>query len=159
MPSKPTQATKPTIIVCLDTSRNSSSALLCACHLAKKSDFAVQILVVIESAKSLPFVSKVVGKDRRATVEKELRKLIDHTCKETGIVPAISIREGDVVREISLEIKANPDCVMMVLGQSYNYQSDSNVLSKLSAQIGGKIKVPLLIVPDNLKSEYLEKLF
>ena len=119
----------------------------------------MQILVVIESAKSLPFVSKVVGKDRRATVEKELRKLIDHTCKEIGIVPAISIREGDVVREISLEIKANPDCVMMVLGQSYNYQSDSNVLSKLSAQIGGKIKVPLLIVPDNLKSEYLEKLF
>ena len=38
---------KPTIIVCLETARNSDLSLLYACHLAKKSNFAVQILVVI----------------------------------------------------------------------------------------------------------------
>ena len=150
--------TKSTIIVCLDTSRNSDLSLLYACHLAKKSDFAVQILVVIESAQSLLFVSKAVGKDRRAAVEKQLKKLIENTHKETGIVPVISIREGDVVREVSAEVKANPNCIMLVFGKSY-YQSDNSVLPKLSAQIGGKIKVPMVIVPDNLGGEYLKKLF
>ncbi|MES2676786.1 MAG: universal stress protein [Pseudomonadota bacterium] len=151
--------TKPTIIVCLDSARNSDLSLLYACHLAKKSDFAVQILVVIESAKSLLFVSKAIGKERRTAVEKQLKKLIEHTHQETGIIPIISIREGDVVREISAEVKANPNCIMLVFGKSYNYQSDNNVLPKLSAQIGSKIKVPVVIVPDNLGSEYLKKLF
>ena len=150
---------KPTIIVCLETARNSDLSLLYACHLAKKSNFAVQILVVIESAKSLLLVSKAVGKDRRSEVKKQLKKLIEHAQRETDIVPAISIREGEVTREIAAEVKENPNCIMLVFGKSYNCQSYNNVFPKLSAQIGNKIKVPVVIVPDNLGEEYLKKLF
>jgi len=149
---------KPTIIVCLDLVRNSDTALFYACHLAKKSNFAVQILVIIESAKSLLFVSKAVNKDRRVIVEKQLKKLIDNIHAKIGIVPAISIRDGEVVTEIFSELKANKNCVMLVFEQSYKFQTD-NTLPKLSLQIGNKIKVPLVIVPDNLSDEFIEKLF
>ena len=147
---------KSTIIVCLDTSRNSDVALRYAAHIAAKSGFAVQILVVIESAKSLLFVSKAVIKDRRSEVEKQLKKLISNVFKDTNIVPVVSIREGEVVREIATEVKSMPSCVMLLFGKSYDGQSDNNVLPKLSAQIGNKIKVPVVIVPDNMSAEYLK---
>ncbi|MFT5702829.1 MAG: nucleotide-binding universal stress UspA family protein [Rickettsiales bacterium] len=149
----------PTILVCVDTTNNSEGTLLYACHIAKKSDFTVQILVVIESAKSLLFVSKEIGKNRRLDVEKKLEKLLANIQEKTGIIPSISVREGEVVREIIAEIKDNSNCVMMVFGKSYNAHSDNKVLPKLSAQIGDKIKVPVLIVPDNLGDDYIKKLF
>ncbi len=151
--------TKPTIVVCLDTSSNSSIVLQYACHIAKKSNFALQILAVMDTAsKGLLFASRTIEKEKRSQIEKKLKKLIDITSKETGITPTISIREGEVVREISREIKATPTAIMLILGKSYSSQSDNNVLPKLSAQIGSKIQVPVLIVPENLGEENIKKL-
>ena len=151
---------KPTIVVRLDTSSNSTIVLLYACHIAQKSCFAVQILAVMDApAKGLLFASKMMEKDKRIQIERKLKKIIESTSKETGIVPTISIREGDVVREIAAEIKSIPEAIMLILGKSYSHQSDNNVLPKLSSQIGSKIKVPVLIVPENLGTENIEKLF
>jgi K+-sensing histidine kinase KdpD len=150
---------KPAIIVCLDTSNNSTTVLHYACQIAKKSGFVVQIVVVIESSKGLLFASKTIEKEKRMQVEKKLKKLIDIVAKETGIMPTISIREGDVVREIAKEIKASEAAVMLVLGKSYNAQSDNNVLPKLTAQIGNKIQIPVVIVPENLDEQYVSQLF
>jgi nucleotide-binding universal stress UspA family protein len=149
----------PTIIVCLDNSNASNVALRYACYKAKRTGFAVQILAVMESSyKNLLFVSKVVGKDKRMEIEKHLNKVIDEIYKETGVMPSISIREGDTVTEIIKEIKATPSCTLLVLGKSYNSASDNTVLPKISTQIGNKIKVPITIVPENLSKEYLKKL-
>jgi nucleotide-binding universal stress UspA family protein len=151
--------TKPTIVVCLDTSSNSSIVLQYACQIARQSNFAVQILAVMDSSsKGLLFASRTIEKDKRLQIEKKLKKLIDITTKDTGIIPIISIREGEVVREIAREIKANPTAIMLILGKSYSSQSDNNVLPKLSAQIGSKIQVPVLIVPENLGEEAIKNL-
>ncbi len=155
MPSQ----SKPTIIVCLDASSNSNIVLLYACQIAKKSNFALQILAVMDSpTKGLLFASKTMEKDKRVQIERKLKKLIEASTKGTGIIPTISIREGDVVREIAAEIKSTPDAIMLILGKSYSRQSDSNVLPKLSAQIGNKIQLPVLVVPENLGVENIEKL-
>ena len=148
---------KPTILVCLDVKRNSKSALLYACHLAKKSDFAVEILVVTESAKSMLFVAKTVEKNLRREVEKKLKKFTDLVTEQTGTMPAVSIREGDIVAEIEKELKATNNCLMLVFGKSH-YHSGNDVLPKLSSHIGTKVNVPVVIVPDDLDEKYLEKL-
>lgn len=151
--------TKPTIVVCLDTSSSSNIVLQYAYQIARKSNFGLQILVVMDSAtKGLLFASRTIEKEKRSQIEKKLKKLIDTTTKDSGIVPVISIREGDIVREIAKEIKATPTAIMLILGKSYNSQSDNNVLPKLSAQIGSKIQIPVLIVPENLGEENIKKL-
>jgi nucleotide-binding universal stress UspA family protein len=143
---------KPTIVVCLDTPNNSSNiVLLYACHIAKKANFDVKILAVIDApTKNLLFSSKMMEKDKRTQTKKALEKLVETTTKETNIIPTISIREGDVVREIAAEIKSIPETIMLILGKSYSNKSDNNVLPKLSSKIGNKIKVPVLIVPEDL---------
>ena len=149
----------PTIITCIDTTNASIVTLRYACYKAKKSGFAVQILAVMEAShKNLIFGSKAMANDKRKQLEKHLKKLIDEVCAETGITPSISVREGDITTEIVREIKATPNCTMLVFGKSHNSLSDNTVLPKIAKHIGNKIKVPVTIVPENLSEEYLKKL-
>jgi K+-sensing histidine kinase KdpD len=149
----------PTVLVCIDTSNASESALRYACHKAKIKGFAVQILAVMEAShKNLLFGAKAIGNEKRQLLEKHLQKLIETVCKETGIIPSISVREGDIATEIIREIKATASCAMLIFGKSNNAQSDNTVLPKIVQKIGNKISVPVTIVPQNLSSEFLANL-
>lgn len=149
----------PTVLVCIDTSNASESALRYACHKAKIKGFAVQILAVMEAShKNLLFGAKAIGNEKRQLLEKHLQKLIETVCKETGIIPSISVREGDIVTEIIREIKATASCAMLIFGKSNNAQSDNTVLPKIVQKIGNKISVPVTIVPQNLSNEFLANL-
>ena len=156
--NKKTSST-PTIIVCVDTTNASEITLRYACYKAKLTGFAVQVLAVIENShKNLLFGAKAIGNEKRQQLEKYITKLTESTYKETNIMPAISIREGDITTEIIREIKATPNCAMLVFGKSYNSLSDNTVLPKIAQKIGNRIRVPVTIVPENLSEEFLKKL-
>jgi len=141
----------PTILVCIDTTNASVVSLRYACLKAKRLGFTVQILSVLEpSHKNLLFGSHTIGKEKRTQLEKYLKKLIDEVYKETHYMPVVSIREGDIANEIIREVRANPSCVMVVLGKSHNSKSDNTVLPKMAQKIGTKIHVPIMIVPENI---------
>jgi len=149
----------PTIVVCVDTSNASEVTLRYACYKAKLTGFTLQILTVMEAShKNLLFGSKAIGHDKRTQLEKHLHKLISSINHESGLIPTISIREGDIVTEIVREIKSIPDCAMLILGKSRNSLSDNTVLPKIAQKIGDKIRVPVMIVPENLSEEFLKKI-
>lgn len=149
----------PVIIACVDITNTSSRALKYACLKAKKMNFAVTILAVMEdSHKNLMFGSRAIAQDKRKQLEKNLIKLTEEIYNSTGITPAISVREGEIMNEILKEIKDTPRCAMLVLGKSQNALSDNSLLPKVAKKIGNKIKVPVTIVPENLSDEFLEKL-
>lgn len=148
-----------TIVVCIDTTNASETALRYACYKAKTRNFSVKILAVMEAShKNLLFGSRAIGNEKRKHLDSHLKKLITSTCKETGITPTVSVREGDIVTEIVREIKSTPNCAMLVFGKSHNSQSDNTVLPNISGRIGSKIHVPVTIVPENLSDEFLAKL-
>jgi K+-sensing histidine kinase KdpD len=155
-----TEASKtPVIVVCIDTSNASEIVLRYACYKARLGKFAVQILSVVEAShKNLLFGAKAIENEKRQELENSLRKLVDRVCGETGIMPSISIREGDITTEITRELKFTPNCVMLILGKSSNSLSDNTVLPKVAKKIGNKIQVPVVIVPQNLDDEFLKKL-
>ncbi len=149
----------PTIIVCIDTGNSAGIALRYACHKAKTSNLTVSILSVMENShKNLLFGSRAIGYEKRQELEKALKKLIDIAQNETGVIPAVSIREGDIASEIIREVKSNPNCSMLVFGKSYNSMSDNTVLPKIMQKVGRKIRVPIVVVPENLDEELLKKL-
>lgn len=149
----------PIIIACVDITNASNRALRYACLKAKKMNFAVTILAVMEvSHKNLMFGSRAIAQDKRKQLEKNLKKLTDSIHDGLGIMPAISVREGEIMTEIIQEVKATPNCAMLVLGKSQNAMSDNSLLPKVAQKIGNKIKVPVTIVPENLSDEFLEKL-
>lgn len=147
------------IVVCIDTSNASETALRYACYKAKDAGFSVQILAVLEASfKNLPFGARAIGNEKRKQIEERINKLIDTVCKETSITPAISIREGDISTEIVRELKNSADACMIVFGKSHNSQSDNTVLPKIVGKIGSKIHVPVTIVPENMSLELLKSL-
>jgi len=149
----------PTIVVCIDTTNASELALRYACYKARAKGFAVQILAVMEAShKNLIFGAKAIGNEKRQQLENHLRKLIEKTYKETGVIPSVSVREGDIVTEIIREIKAVPHCAMLIFGKSHNAMSDNVVLPKIAQKIGNKINVPVTIVPETLSDDFLCKL-
>jgi K+-sensing histidine kinase KdpD len=149
----------PTIIVCIDATNASEITLRYACYKAKLTGFTVQVLAVIENShKNLLFGAKAIGNEKRQQLEKYIKKLTESTYKETSIMPAISIREGEITTEIIREIKTTPNCAMLIFGKSYNSLSDNTVLPKIAQKIGNKIRVPITIVPENLGEDFLKKL-
>ncbi len=147
------------IVVCIDTSNASETALRYACYKAKNAGFSVQILAVLEASfKNLPFGARAIGNEKRRQIEQRISKLVDTVCKETSITPAISIREGDISTEIVRELKNSADARMIVFGKSQNSQSDNTVLPKIVGKIGSKINVPVTIVPVNMSLELLKSL-
>lgn len=150
----------PTIIACIDTTEASLTTLRYACHKAKKSGFAVQILSVMEAShKNMLFGAKAITQDKRQTLEKHLKKIINEVYQETDVMPSVSIREGDISTEIIREIKSTPNCAMLIFGKSHNSLSDNIVLPKISRKIGKKIIVPITIVPENLSEDYFKNFF
>ena len=146
----------PTIVVCIDTTKASQAALKYACYKAKLLKFNIHILAVMEgSYKNFLFASKAMVNDKRNQLEKHLQKLIKNTCDEFNLVPAISIKEGDIFTEITRELKFVPTCRLLIFGKSINSQSDNTVLPKIIGRIGNKIKVPVTIVPENIDEELM----
>jgi len=144
----------PTILVCIDTTNASVVTLRYACLKAKKLGFAVQILSVMESShKNLLFGSQIIGQEKRKQLEKYLQTLINDVQRDISLLPVVSIREGDIATEILKEIKSMPSCMMLVFGKSHNSKSDNTVLPRIAQKIGTKIRIPIVIVPENLDEE------
>jgi K+-sensing histidine kinase KdpD len=149
----------PTILVCIDGANGSTVTLRYACHKAKRGNFAVRILAVIEAShRNLLFGSRAIGHDKRKQLENHLKKIIEQSSNETGITPTVSIREGDIVSEIIREVRSVANCTMLIFGKSYNSLSDNNVLPKIAHKIGNKIRIPIAIVPENLDDDFFERL-
>lgn len=150
----------PTIIVCIDASNVSECSLLYACHLAKKNQFNVKILSVVEqSHQNLLFGAKAIGNEKRQFVEKKLAKLLKKAFDETKIMPFISVREGEIVREIKKELQMTPLCPMIIFGKSDNSRSDNVILPKVAQKLGNnKIKVPITIIPSQLPESFYKDL-
>ncbi len=147
----------PTIIVCVDTANESELIIRYACYKAKITGFELRVLAVMENShKNLLFGSKAIEQEKRGNIEKHLKKLVSSINKDSGIIPSISIREGEIVSEITKEIKNTPKCAMIIFGKSNNSMSDNTVLPKISKRVGGRIQVPVLIVPENLSEELLK---
>jgi nucleotide-binding universal stress UspA family protein len=150
---------QPTIIACVDISNASNMALQYACQKAKKLDFILKILIVMEAShKNLMFGSRIIAQDKRKNFEEKSKKLVAEIEKKIKITPIISLREGDIMNEIIQEVKNTADCAMLVLGKSQNTMSDNSLLPKIVQKISNKIKVPVTIVPENLSADFLQKL-
>ena len=145
---------KPLIILCIDTNNLSKNIIKYALNQAKKMNCNLSILTIIESSnKNLIFGAKALYNQQRSQIEQELKKIVSEM-NEEEIIPIISIREGEVLKEIISEIQENANCKKLLLSKSKNIKSDNSLLPKLINQIGDKIKIPVSIIPQSLSEDF-----
>jgi len=98
----------------------------------------------------LLFGSEMIGSQKHLQMDKYMKKIIDNICKKHDITPIVSIREGDIISEITNEVKTIADCKMIIFGKSQKSKSDNTVLPKIVGRIGDKINAPVFIIPENI---------
>ncbi|MFM7702135.1 MAG: universal stress protein [Alphaproteobacteria bacterium] len=145
-----------TIIVCLDLSNNAEKILHQAIKIVQKNQAKLHILAVIEgSHKNLLFGSLAISNQKHLQIQKHLKKLIDNVCATNNIMPTMSVREGEIVEEITKEVKAFNDCKLLIFGKSEKSQSDNVVLPKIVGKIGNKIMAPVMVIPYNIAEDFM----
>jgi hypothetical protein len=138
------------IIVCIDINKASENALKFGSYLAKKNNLNLHILAVIEgSHKNLLFGSEAISSQKLNQIKKHINKLIENICVVQNIIPNVTIKEGDVIAEITKQVNQIGDCKMIIFGKSQNKESDNIVLPKIVGKIGLKIQSPVIIIPEN----------
>ena len=145
---------KPLIILCIDTNNLSKNIIKYSFNQAKKMNCNILLLTIIESSnKNLIFGANALRNQQRNQIEKDLKNIVDEM-NEEDIIPIISIREGEILKEIIVEIQESKNCKKLLLSKSRNIKSDNSLLPKLINQIGNKIKIPISIIPECLTDDF-----
>ena len=147
-------------LVCVDSRAESHAALKLACLRAKVRGSGVQMLHVIppNDAQSLFGVADRMRAEQHDEAQLLMQELAAQAYRESGVLPAIQIREGQVGEEIIATVLENPDISMVVLGIAQQSAGRGKLASWLSSQLGGKLLIPLLMVPGNLTDQQLAAL-
>ncbi len=158
MPQK--QKQKPLYLVCVNEKEHSRTALKYACAKAKARSGAVAMLYVVEPVdyNTIFSVADVIRDERRAEAQALLETFAEVAMERH--IPAQSwVRDGMIAEEICACLKEHPEITMLLLGVAADGSSNKGgVLTSLTAMLGHRYHIPLLLVPGNLTDAQIEEL-
>lgn len=148
----------PKFLVCVDDKDHSRVALRFACAKAQKVGAKVECIYVIEPADFNTFlaVAETIEVQKREQAEAMLAKLAEEVVAWCGNTPSLMIKQGTISEEIIGALEEDSDINMLVLGAAPDGSSAKNrILTTITAQMGAKIHIPLLIVPGDLTDKQI----
>ena len=150
----------PKYLVCIDGREESRTALRLACMKARARGSAVGMLHVITPAdfQTLGAIADRMREERHREGEQLLQKLADEAATRYGIAPTMVLREGQTGDEILTAVLEDPDINMIVIGVAQASNTRGKLAAWLASQLGGKLLIPLMMVPGNLTDQQLESL-
>lgn len=133
-----------------DESEEFQMALKKASAMANQNRGHVAILYVMEEQDFLHWgmVEKRISSDLRAGAEKRVWEIASRLYEMSGQRPAIYIREGKTREAILSVLDSDPLIKMLVLGAGT--QSSNPLVSFFTGKGLASLRVPLLVVPDNI---------
>lgn len=153
------QPTSRKYLVCVTDNDESRVALKMSCIKAKHHGGKVTVVHVTPPVDmQTPFnVAERFKEEQRAEAQKFIQAMCDAAFALTGIMPAIDIRDGKIGDEIVNAAMSDGDYILMVLGFSEN-SGQGDLIQWLSAQMGKKLLIPIMIVPGNLTDQQMQNI-
>ena len=146
-------------LVVIDDSPESGIALRFAARRAVKTGGAVEILSIIPPQEFIAFggVQATIEEEARLHAERLVAAAAGTLIEESGLKPAILVREGDGPRIIRDLIAANPDIAALVLGAAAS-GAPGALVSHFAGTDAGALPVPVMIIPGSLDREAIDRL-
>ena len=146
-------------LVVIDDSPEAEIALRFAARRAVKTGGGVEILTLIPPQEFIAFGGV------QATIEEEALQHADGLVAaaagtlvaESGLKPAITVRQGDGPRIIREIIAANPDIAALVLGAAAG-GAPGKLVAHFTGTDAGALPVPVMIIPGSLTREAIDRL-
>lgn len=142
----------------VDSTPECQSALRFAARRAANTGGGVVMVYVIQPQDFLNWagVADVMARERQAEAEARLASLADEVRAIAGIMPELSVREGDPVEEVLSAIREDSEIGVLVLGAASSGQGPGPLVSQLVAKRGGSMPVPVTVVPGAMEPAQLD---
>jgi nucleotide-binding universal stress UspA family protein len=135
-------------------------ALRFACRKANRQDARVGLLCVVEPAEFQHWlaIGDLMREERREEAEETIQLIATAVQKQTGKMPVLYIREGDVKDELLAVIEEEKSITLLILGAATGPDGPGPLISYLVQKKAGGLRVPITIVPGNLSNAEIDAL-
>lgn len=148
-----------TYLVVIDETEEARAALRFAARRAARTGGGVDIVALIEPQEFLPWggVQAAMEEEAKLRAEAMVLQASGAIIEEAGIKPAILVRQGEPVKEITQLLKERVDIASLVLGAAAD-GGPGPLVSHFAGAAAGSLPCPLVIVPGGLDEEALDRL-
>jgi len=152
--------TQRIFLVVVDETEEMRVALRFAARRARHTGGRVALLHVIEPGDPQPFraVEALMQEESRAAAEELLQKLSAEVAELSGQVPVIYLREGRRADELLKLIAEEPGISILVLAAGTGNEGPGPLVTQLVHKMGGRMRVPITIVPGSLTDAQVDTL-
>jgi nucleotide-binding universal stress UspA family protein len=146
-------------LVVVDESPEAEIALRFAARRAVKTGGGVEILTLLPPQEFIAFggVQATIEEEALQHAEGLVAAAAGTLVEESGLRPAITVRQGDGTKIIREMIAANPDIAALVLGAA-PAGAPGKLVSHFAGSDAGALPVPVMIIPGSLSREAIDRL-
>ena len=146
-------------LVVVDDSPEAEIALRFAARRAVKTGGGVNILSILPPQEFIAFggVQATMEAEARQQAEAVVGVAAGAIVRESGLRPAITVREGDAPKVIREIIDADPQIAALVLGAAAT-GAPGVLISHFTGTDAGALPVPVMIIPGSLTPEQIDRL-
>ena len=153
-------ANRRKLLLVVDRSAELKAALRFACRRAVHTDGVVALFHAVAPAEFHQFasVADLMEREARNTAEQLLQDVAAEVHRFTGSFPALYIRQGDTAEQLLGVIAEDPTFSVLVLGAGTGSEGPGPLITALSGQLAGKLRIPVTIVPGDLDEARIDAL-
>ena len=146
-------------LVVIDDTSEAEVALRFAARRAVKTGGGVEILALIPPQEFIAFggVQATIEEEARLHAEALVAGAAGTLFEESGLKPAIMVKQGDGPRIIRETIEGNPDIAALVLAAAAS-GAPGPLVAHFAGADAGKLRVPIMVVPGSLDREEIDRL-
>ena len=147
-------------LLVVDASAELNAAVRFACRRALHTNGNVALFHTVAPADFHHFatIGELMENEARSEAEKLLQRVAADVQRITGQMPALYLREGNVIEQLLTVIDEEKTVSVLVLGAGKGDDGPGPLVSALSGRLAGKIRLPVIIVPGNLTAEEIDEL-
>ncbi len=147
-------------LVCVDRRPQTRVAVRYACWRAKNTGGTVSLLHVIEPPEFQHWaaVGDVMDAERREEAGQLLEDLSLEVNDWAGLRPELSVREGEIGKEILAQVREDSEVDVLVVGAAAPGDRSFSLITFLAEKLLGHLTVPLVVVPGNLTDEQISNM-
>ena len=154
----PADASDRVFLVVVDETEEMKVALRFACQRARRTGGRVALLYVIEPAEFQHWmaVEDLMREEARSEGEQLLQRLAAQVNELVGTIPVLYVREGKVRDELFKLLDEEPRISILVLGANTGSRGPGPLVSALTGNMIGKLRIPVTVVPGNLGDDEID---
>ncbi len=154
----PADTSDRVFLVVVDETEEMKVALRFACQRARRTGGRVALLYVIEPAEFQHWmaVEDLMREEARSEGEQLLQRLAAQVNELVGTIPVLYVREGEVRDELFKLLDEEPRISILVLGANTGSRGPGPLVSALTGNMIGKLRIPITVVPGNLADDEID---